>query len=42
MKNYSQQELEEMIICPKSIIEPPFKDMGISINSVLGCGCVEA
>ena len=27
MKNYSQQELEEVIICPKSIIEPPLKDM---------------
>ena len=34
MKNYNQQELEEIIICPKSIIEPPRKEMRLERGSL--------
>ncbi len=33
MKNYNQQELEEMIICPKAIIKPPRKEMKLERGS---------
>ena len=33
MKNYQQQELEELITCPKRIIEPPRRDMRLERGS---------